>query len=227
MDINKYLNLVPTENSRKLIRIIDGEEVQVDSNFMKFVKAVLNHAVLLGDTTDSIGDAFDLMNAAGNQLDVIGELVGVSRLLSFVPLIGDRRMDDDEYRVFIFMKIFRNEWDGTMEGAINIYKSAFKDVVRIEFYDDGDCHVNVSTFVWSTRLAQILNSIGVLLIPAGVGKTVNVVNEITIEVGIFDGIIGTRSELTVPAVDSESFNVEDIEDLNVENLQWRYVRRIE
>lgn len=214
MDVNEYLNLVPTENFNK-------------PKFMAYLEAVLNNAVGLGVLTESIGSSFDIANAAGQQLDIIGEMVGVGRVLSFIPFIGTREMTDDEYRVIILMKILRNEWDGTMEGAVEIYKNAFGDDVRVEFYDDGDCHVSVSLYVWSTRLAQILNSTGVLLIPAGIGKTVNVVNEIHMDVGVYTEIVCTMSKQTVLAVDSNSFDVGDIQDLFVSDLEWRYVRRIQ
>lgn len=180
MDVNEYLNLVPTENSQK-------------PKFMAFLEAVLNNGISMGVACNSMGEAFDITNAAGNQLDIIGELVGVSRLLPFVPLLGTREMDDNEYRVFIMMKIFRNEWDGTTESAVKIYQSAFQNIAGIEFRDDGVCHVVVNVrFSGETRLAELLNSTGTLLIPAGVSMTVNVVdNDAIIDFGASANVIGS------------------------------------
>ena len=216
MDINKYLNLVPTENSQ-------------NPKFMAFLESILNHTIGLGMTNESFMDAFDITNAAGKQLDIIGELVGVSRLLPFVPLLGTREMTDDEYRVFIFMKIFRNEWDGTMESAVNIYQSAFQNVVRIEFYDDDSCHVLINIYAQGdTRIAEILNSTGTMLIPAGVGKTVNVVdNEVVIQFRVEVAVTGCVTKESPVTIDDESFLVRDIEDMYVSDLEWRYVRRLE
>jgi len=227
MDINRYLNLVPTENARTLTRYIDGEEVQVESNYMKYLEAVLKHMTLLGDTVDSFNLAFDINNAAGNQLDIIGELVGVKRLLPFVPLTGSREMDDDEFRVIILMKIFRNEWDGTMEGAAKAYQSSFRDFAGITFWDDGVCHVNIGIRAESgTRIAEILNSSGVLLVPAGVGKTVSIVdNDIIIEFVFGTAIASARGNVKGYLYDtySEYYPGNKI----VSNVEWRYVRELQ
>lgn len=218
MDINKYLNLIPTNNSRC-------------PHYMQYVESILRNMILLGNTNDSLnGESFDITNAAGNQLDIIGRLVGADRILPFVPLTGTREMNDEEFRLVILMKIFRNEWDGTSERAVEIYNSAFKNVADIEFYDDGDCHVTINLRVsGETRFAEILNSSNTLLVPAGVGMTVNVIDSM-VSVDFYGCISPVGELLRQDAIiydDDERMNVGDIEELYVENFEWRYVRFIQ
>jgi hypothetical protein len=93
---------------------------------------------------------FDVDLAVGQQLDVIGQWVGVSRNVA-VPIVGvyfswdDTAADgwdfgvwqpvpptttlnvlpDDVYRTLIYAKIAANQWDGTTEGAYAIWSAVF------------------------------------------------------------------------------------------------------
>ncbi len=97
---------------------------------------------------------FDVDVALGNQLDIIGQWVGVSRNIS-IPIPGvyfswDSTIDlgwdygtwrpinqpanitslpDDQYRILIKTKIAANQWDGTTEGAYAIWSRIFTDYV--------------------------------------------------------------------------------------------------
>ena len=66
MDIEKYKLLIPNENYRK-------------EKYMKFVEAVLTPVMNQGSLVESMEQAFDIYNAAGDQLDILGELVGIDR----------------------------------------------------------------------------------------------------------------------------------------------------
>ena len=165
MDIGFYENMVPSTNATK-------------PKFMAFLEAVLEHGVLVGSVADSgIYSAYDLENATGEQLDVIGSLVGISRILPYTPATGTRDMDDDEYRTAIRMKIARNTWDGSNESAKNVYDSILGGIVTVVFTDNQD--MSVSVYIYgslSTREAEILNSTGILLIPAGVSYTIETIS---------------------------------------------------
>ena len=59
--------------------------------------------------------AFDLDVAVGDQLDTIGRLVGVKRLLEFIPSGGESPLLDDEtYRFLIKATIIKNTWKGKL-----------------------------------------------------------------------------------------------------------------
>lgn len=94
--------------------------------------------------------SYDVDVAIGNQLDVVGEWVGVGRDLK-VPLTGVYfafntpglgfnegiwqgpydpdsgllRLPDDQYRMLIKAKIANNQWDGTSGTAYEIYNPIF------------------------------------------------------------------------------------------------------
>lgn len=97
--------------------------------------------------------AYDLDQALGAQLDVIGEWVGISRLLpvpvtgvyfewdglssvgweigvwqgAFDPSSGLIALNDGDYRRLIKTKILINQWDGSQEQMLNIWTQLLPD----------------------------------------------------------------------------------------------------
>lgn len=185
MDVKEYLNLVPVFNGSK-------------PKFMAFLSSILEHPASLGNVAEDIDYAFYIHNAAGKQLDIIGDLIGVDRLLSYVPSSGSREMSDEEYRIAILMTIARNEWDGSQEGAERVYDDIMDGIAKISFYDDGECNVEIGV-VGDTRTASIMNSVDVFLVPAGVSKHVTVTSG-QIEVTGYSNmqIISEATKIVVP-----------------------------
>ena len=165
MDKTIYTDLIPSKN-------------YVKENYMRYVEMVLRLSVNLGTMLDDMDFAFEIDNAAGDQLDTIGELVGLKRLLSFVPTEKTRLMDDDEYRAMLKIKIGRNVWDGTNQGAIELYKKVLLDKAQIYITDNQD--MSVYLHIEGTiahRLAEIISSTDGLVVPAGVRKNIVVHEE--------------------------------------------------
>ncbi len=163
MDVTGYLNLIPDINYQK-------------PKYMAFVQALIEQSVDLTALLYSFDMAFDINNASGKQLDTIGELLNVDRLLKFMPTSGSRYMNDTEYRLVLLLKIAQNAWDGTNESAREIYKSVFSGYLYIQYVDnmDGSVDIIVSGTPSSTsREAEILNSTGELLVPVGIKYTVS------------------------------------------------------
>ena len=159
MDLLSYENLVTYRNSLKI-------------KYMDFLRLILDLPVSQAAVTDSILFAFDLDNAVGVNLDTIGELVGVKRLLPFVPTTGTREMSDDEYRMLIRLKIARNVWDGRNEPILGIYRSIFPEL-NIAYTDNQDMTITLTASgVFEEREAEILAASGYILVPAGVGYNV-------------------------------------------------------
>ena len=159
VNISNYENLVTYRHSLK-------------PKYMAFVRLILSHLLALGATVDSILFAFDLDNAAGVNLDTIGEIVGMNRLLPYVPTSGTRILTDDEYRMLIRLKIARNAWDGRNERVQEIYRTVFP-TLAIEYTDNQDMTVTLTVKggVYN-REAEIMTLSGALLVPAGVGYRV-------------------------------------------------------
>ena len=88
-------------------------------------------------------DAFILDTAVGAQLDAIGRIVGVNRLLNFYPVGGESPvMDDDTYRVVIKARIIQNYWKGNLDELYEAWTVLFPDV-RLQIQDLQDMTYNV------------------------------------------------------------------------------------
>lgn len=137
-----YLNLITSEHRDKpnftaMISLDVSTMVQVQELLMEMVIPL-----------------YDVDTAVGQQLDVIGIWVGFSRNVQ-VPLLGvffewdgsnpyvgwdygiwqDEDspaaitiLPDDVYRKFIKAKIAANHWDGTTDGAYEVWSEAFPDI---------------------------------------------------------------------------------------------------
>lgn len=78
------------------------------------------------NTVAQITEFFDLGYAEGVQLDVLGQIAGVSRTVGFQPSGGvSPILDDDTYRILIQATIAANEWDGTEEALYPIWTQLF------------------------------------------------------------------------------------------------------
>ncbi|QGA37595.1 DUF2612 domain-containing protein [Burkholderia glumae] len=131
-DLNDYTSLITSEHQPK-------------PRFMALVGALVSPLVDQMNVVASMPALFDLDNAVGDQLDKVGEWVGLSRQVS-TPLIGvyfsfdvadlgfDQgtwkgpfdpdtglvSLDDETYRMTLRAKIAANHWDGTPDKAADI-----------------------------------------------------------------------------------------------------------
>ena len=113
--------------------------------------------------------AYDVDNAVGNQLDVVGQWVGIHRRLlqpienvffsfdtvglgfdqgvwlgPYDTAAGVTYLPDDFYRLLIKMKIVNNHWDGTKEGAYEIMNTVFNTLGYNFFIEDhGDLSISL------------------------------------------------------------------------------------
>lgn len=137
VDVSQYQTLITSEHSAR-------------PKFMALVTGVAQCFVDLQNLMASMPGLFDLDTAVGQQLDVVGEWVGIGRQLSvpltgiyfsldtaglgfdqgtwlgpFDPTTGLVNLPDDAYRTLIRAKIAANTWDGTTEGAAAAYQKLF------------------------------------------------------------------------------------------------------
>jgi len=141
MTLNDYLNLVPSANRNQPI-------------FIETLTVNLKAFIQIQNLFTSMIPIFDLDIAVGNQLDIIGQWVGVSRNIA-IPISGVyftwdgtdytvgwdygswqpsnqpvnvTVLPDDSYKSLIKGKIASNHWDGTTEGAYKIWDSLFPTI---------------------------------------------------------------------------------------------------
>lgn len=135
-----YLNLITSEHRQKPKYVAMAE----------FTAEVYVH---IQDVLTSMVPKFDVDTAVGDQLDIIGIWVGVSRNVR-IPISGVyfswdgdytvgwdfgvwqpnlapstvTILPDDIYRTLIRAKIASNAWDGTTDGAYAIWDAVFPDI---------------------------------------------------------------------------------------------------
>lgn len=155
-----------------------SENNYLREKFNLLFRSVLRPGVNLSSVLQSFDLAFDISNAAGAQLDMIGLIVGVNRTLTKLPTTGSRDMDDEEMRTMIRMKIAQNTWDGTNKGATDTYNEIFGDSFLFTQVDNQDMTVSiVCDGEISTRQVEILTYTRNLLVPSGVSFTLTVNGE--------------------------------------------------
>lgn len=137
MTREEYLNLIPSANRQK-------------PNFVETVGINVDVSVRVQELLLSMIPKFDVDTAVGDQLDIIGEWVGISRNVQ-VPITGVyftwdgsaevgwdygtwqpalspsevTVLPDDSYRIVLKAKIAANQWDGTTEGAYAVWDILF------------------------------------------------------------------------------------------------------
>jgi hypothetical protein len=139
--VQQYLDLLPSEHANK-------------PKFIAVLTLLLTPLVAMQNTALGMAEDFDLDNAVGAQLDIVGQWVGFSRKLP-VPLSGvyfawdtpnlgwDQgawqgpndptqgitTLDDATYLVFLKLKIAANYWDGTFADLASILDDLFVETL--------------------------------------------------------------------------------------------------
>ena len=117
--------------------------------------------------------AFDLDVAEGQQLDTIGRLVGVKRLLEFIPSGGESPLLDDEtYRFLIRATIIKNTWKGKLEDLYSAWGVLYPETKLFQIQDLQDMTFNVIIAGDFTSLQKELISKG-YIIPKPEGVRIN------------------------------------------------------
>ena len=149
MSVETYTSLITSEHSDK-------------PNFMATLIASIGPISLVQDVLSTISNNFDVDNAEGAQLDIVGLWVGVSRFIdtpltgiyfewgnaslgwgfgiwqgAYSPTSGLASLPDDSYRTLIKAKIAANSWDGSIQHAYDIWEALFTGTIVL-IQDNGD-----------------------------------------------------------------------------------------
>lgn len=179
--MSKYTSLVTSkyQESPKFLQLVDLLTSAIDSN-TTLVK--------------SLNSKFDVDTAIGQQLDYVGQWVGLSRVISpainnvFFSLdilglgfdegiwqsafdtYGNTVLDDDTYRLLLKVKIILNQYDGTIPTAIQELNKLFINSNNILILEDKkDMSYNIGITGVIIPLYQALITRGYLDIrPCGV-----------------------------------------------------------
>lgn len=140
MKLSEYLGRVPSQHRQK---------PKFRDTLTTILEPVLQLQALMEDTPR----AYDLDEAVGVQLDVVGKWVGIGRYVDqpldgiyfewngttkktgwnagqwkgkYDPATGLVALDDDTYRTLIRLQIAANTWDGSADGAYEAWRTTFE-----------------------------------------------------------------------------------------------------
>ena len=157
-------------------RYLDGIESQHQSKpkFMAMLKAILEKIDDATQLMNAINDAFDIEAAVGVQEDYLGDMVGVNRkIVEPDAQIESVVLDDDSFRNVIQIEVTSNQWDGTYESLIEIWKNAVGKTIPVVCIDNQDMTIEmiVSGAISTDLIALILQGYYIPK-PMGVGMTI-------------------------------------------------------
>lgn len=167
MAIDKYLDNITSQHRDK-------------KKFIAWLSSSLNiidHAYII---TKNMDNDFDLDNAIGVQLNMLGQLIGRERTLTFQPLNGHNPiMDDETYRLVLKAKVAMNMWNGQTESAYEIWDNTFEDI-GLQIQDNQDMSITAYVTGYVNQIRQDLIQHGYIL-PKPEGVTINYVGKSDIE----------------------------------------------
>ena len=132
------------------------------------------------DFTDEVGNVITdeegniiqfaiFAGAEGDQLDILGELLGVSRYLDFDLTEGGSALDDDNYRVLLKAKVIKNHWDGKIGSLYLSWRTIFP-TGKIVVQDNQDMTMTVILVgSFSQTIVDLITNGLVVPKPEGVG----------------------------------------------------------
>lgn len=187
MAIDKYLKNITSQHRDK-------------TNYMKWVKFLLETLDDCYNCIKSIDINFDIDNAIGVQLDQLGDIIGRKRILTFQP-IDDYYpiMDDETYRLVLKTKIAMNNWDGLTESIYQIWKNIFDDL-RLKIKDGQDMSFECMIYGFVNPIRQDLIQNG-YIIPKPEGVRINYIGASEIDFCPYIGIM--ISEIKTETIDFE------------------------
>ena len=117
--------------------------------------------------------ALDVDQAAGVQLDILGQIIGVSRTTQFQPSYGvSPLLDDDTYRILLRSRVLFNHWSGKTRDLRRIWDTLFPGGVLL-INDTQDMSVSFYAAAPFTSILKDLITHGEVLIrPQGVFYTI-------------------------------------------------------
>lgn len=132
-------------------------EYQSSVKWMQFLTAFLNKLVDVNTCADGLVENFDLDQAVGVQLDLLGEIIGISRTLPFQPSGGiSPILTDTIYRLLLKATVGRNQWDGQQDSLQSLWTTLFPNSI-IAIHDNHA--MNMDVFFYFPDITAIFTDI--------------------------------------------------------------------
>lgn len=133
-DIERYLNRVEIQH-------------RLRPKFIALATDLLERLDSAHDIMKAVPSLYNVNTAVGEQLDKIGEMIGIIRkdIPELVPGITPADIEDDElFRTIILSKIAQDNWDGTNEGLNEIWETTAARSFEIELKDNQNMSIDVT-----------------------------------------------------------------------------------
>jgi hypothetical protein len=178
MAIKKYLDNITSEHRDKP-KFISWLSAHLD---------VIDGAYLMAKSLDI---NFDLDYAIGNQLDILGQVVGRKRTLPFQPMNGfSPTLPDEYYRLVLKTKIAMNNWDGTVPQMYEIWDNIFGNDgdLDLQLQDNQDMSFNAYITGYVDLIQQELIQHGYIM-PKPEGVRINLIGRSKIDFDIYHAMV--------------------------------------
>lgn len=130
MDIQDYLDLIPPPNN-------------IQPKFMEWLEKNFQPLIDSQTVINSMVEAFHIDEAVGDQLDVLGAILGLPRKVNFQPGGGASAiLSDDFYRIALKAKIIQNQWKGTKNEIYDFWET-FLPQYPVLILDNEDMSMSV------------------------------------------------------------------------------------
>ena len=107
-------------------------EYQVSPNFLAWLTANLQVFQDVYTCAANLLAAFDLGQAVGAQLDTLGQVIELSRTVTFEPTGGvSPVLDDETYRLLLRAAVFKNHWNGKTSSLRTMWNALFPGGVML------------------------------------------------------------------------------------------------
>jgi hypothetical protein len=142
--------------------------------FMVWLETAIQRLHDGSTTADDLNSVFNIDQAIGEQLDIVGLLLGRARTVEFNPIQGySPVLDDETYRLLLKSTIAQNNWKGQITELTEIWSAIFPDGA-ILVLDNQDMSMRVIVAGFLTSLQRDLVRYGYIIPkPQGVRMTVN------------------------------------------------------
>lgn len=163
-DIQRYLDAVESQHKTK-------------PRYMATLTRLLEKVDGVHGVLKEMPKAFHVYDATGDQLDAIGERVGVPRSFPALNIPTDTvYLDDEMYRKVILMKIVQNQWDGTRGTFGDVWDATLGSLLNASYVDNQDMTMDIRILGrLEPILAELISQGYVVPKPMGVGCTINVI----------------------------------------------------
>lgn len=132
-------NYLPPEAYIKLLT----SQYQIAENYKAWLKHVIDYSGDITNLSVIMHEHFDLDFAVGEQLDILGSIVGIGRVLPFQPSDdSDPILSDEVYRKLIKATIVRNHWDGQLKTIEEKWRDIFPET-QITIRDNQNMSIDI------------------------------------------------------------------------------------